>query len=340
MNPRADEFLRRKYKKLLTSRWGIPSEAVSDEAIPRELLERLTGLDKVAIARESLASAKRYAGPTRIWNGYWNILLADALARLPVSTGIFEAALRIGEVPDPHFNAQVTSYGKKRFLLLVQRGLELLLYRLSILMVSTMSVRFSPAEGPDVVHAPRMSIDDARKSVVQNLQQVFEGKHLWPEQQQSAVEVSLSTSYTYAMLQFVIAHELGHVSQELRPTTSIGTIRTLIMGRQDPHAEEFMSDEFAMGVLHLLIETMEKKNGVPLELGSRTTLEAPFIVFRVMEVFEEYAREHGIRDWDTHPPAVERKDRLISHLKSRGADALALHFVEERWQHICELTKH
>jgi hypothetical protein len=38
-----------------------------------------------------------------------------------------------------------------------------------------------------------------------------------------------------------------------------------------------------------------------------TTLEAPFIAFRVIEVLENYARQRGIADWESHPSAAERK---------------------------------
>ena len=206
-------FLEQKYLRILRRRYGLSPDAVGSE------LKSGWMQGKSLLEIQNIISDQKQSHPKGplIFNGYWRQLLDDALAALPKETGLHDATIYIGEAPDPIFNAEVQDFGKDRFLILVQSGLELFLYRIACVIVASMRLRIG-ASGPEqTVMEPEIDMDAARSIVIRNVDGVFRGTHEWPIALKSETALAIAASYAYALQQFVVAHEIGHILQSIRP---------------------------------------------------------------------------------------------------------------------------
>ncbi len=318
------QFLKNEYLTIVRREFGVSAEAVSDEPC-HPSWRGFTSL--LQVERHFRDPGTRHPPSVKIWNGYWQLLLRDAREALAPEMGVQDAHIYIGEVLHADFNAHVEHYGDGRFLILINRGLELFIYRLCIVLVASMRLRFAPGGQQSAVIEPTVSMPRARAIVYENLEKLYDARHEMPMRQLTEGAALMSANYTYALLEFVIAHELGHIVQVLGPGTAAD---------QD---EEFVADEHALTAMGRLGDVMARRHGVSRENGSRMALEAPFMVFRVIAVLEQFAREHGMERWETHPAAQMRKNAVMALLHKRGAPRAELEWAEERWRHICELTE-
>ena len=81
-------------------------------------------------------------------------------------------------------------------------------------MIVAGSMPFPSVPGPSQFPAmqPQFDAATARSVMMRNISGVFEGKHEWPAEIKSEVALELGANYAYGMQQFVLAHEIGHLS--------------------------------------------------------------------------------------------------------------------------------
>jgi hypothetical protein len=279
----------------------------------------------------------------RIYNGYWRRLLDDVLQALPAQTGLRDATIFIGEIPDPTFNAGVRPFGRDRYLLLVQTGLELFLYRTSLAMIGSMRRRIGQPAANQIVIEPEIGMDEARSIVSRNVEALFRGKHEAPTILKSDAALAIAANYAYALQQFVIAHEIGHILQSVRPYEDpSGKSRKRPLTANSylkyPWNQELTADAFGSTICHELITTVASKGYMLQDLAQDVFFEAPYIIFTLMEALDKIAAAKGIRGWRTHPPAQLRKQKLLSLQIAQGIHKDFQNMAEERSEHIARLT--
>lgn len=332
-------FLQRKYLKILRKDYRVRPQMVSDQLLP--VLPSFTSL---AEAQDYIAKHMHdFAAGRKIFNGYWNRLLRDALHAMPRATGLHDAGIFIGEVPDPTFNSGVHDFGDERYLILVQTGLELFLYRVSLAIVGSMRLRVGAAEEKQIVVEPELDMAAARSIVRRNVESLFHGKHEMPVALKSELALGVAVNCAYALQQFVIAHEIGHIAQSVRPySDEAGTSRKPPLSAvsdylKHPWNKEFVADHFASIICEGLVSTVTANGDMSQDIAERVLFEAPYIIFPLMESLDKFAAAHGVKGW-THPPASLRRSKLLSLQTTRGLPEYYRDLANERAGHITQLT--
>ena len=331
-------YLEEKYFEILTSNYGLRRDQVSNEVRPE-----LPEIKSLLAVQDHFSKLKAPTNGIRIYNGYWRLLLDDAVAALPRATGIHDTAIYIGEIPDPVFNAGVRDFGEERFLIGIQSGLELFLYRIAVVVAGSMRLRIGPSGPEQTVLEPEIEMETARSIVTRNIRAVFRGNHEKPPILKSESTLGLAAKYAYALQQFVIAHEIGHILQSVRPyANSSGTERKPALkdktDLQQPWNKELVADALAQKVCHELVDTVASKGHMDTDLAAKLLFEAPYIIFGLMEAMDAIAKASGIGDWKTHPPAELRKSKLLSLQITNKLSGYYQELAEERSRHIGLLT--
>lgn len=332
-------FLQRKYLKILSGRYGVPVETVSDELGPS--LPEFTSLLDVSDHISKLLHDP--AVSWKIYNGYWRRLLNDALVAIPTQTGLHDATIYIGQVPDPIFDAEVRDFKRDRYLILIQTGLELFLYRIASVVVATMRLRIGTPGNGQIVMEPEIDMDTARSIVVRNIEALFHGKHEMPIALRSEEALALSANYAYALQQFVIAHEIGHIMQSVKPYADMtGDVKKAPLDSKldlkHPWNKEVVADALASNICHGLIQTVTSQGYMAQDIAESVLFEAPYIIFSLMTALDRIAASHGIKEWKTHPPADLRKSKLFSVQVAQGLHRDYQEMAEERSQHVSRLA--
>ncbi len=338
-NDSAQVFLEKKYLRILNRRYGVKPDAVS-----QDMIANFARGNSLLQMQERLSEAVgSLPGKPFIFNGYWRELLVQSLEALPKETGLHDASIFIGEAPDPIFNAEVQDYGKQRYLILVQSGLELFLYRIACVIVASMRLRIGALGSGQIVLEPELDMDAARSIVMRNIEGVFRGMHEWPIALKSETTLALAANYAYALQQFVVAHELGHILQSVRPFSdrSKGERRPPLKVRpelKDDWNQEIVADGFAATICHELIATVTSRGAMTLDLAENVLFEAPYILFVLMEALDKVAASKRLRRWETHPPADMRRSKLLSVQIAQGLHKDFQDMAEDRSQHMRRLA--
>jgi hypothetical protein len=332
-------FLEKQYLRILRRCYKVPREAVSDELGPR-----LPKLESLLDAQEHLSKLVLEPGsPGKIYNGYWRRLLNDALDALPRATGLHDAAIGIGEVPDSTFNAEVRNFGRERYLILIQTGLELFLYRIALVIVASMRLRIGPPAARQIVLEAEINMETARSIVSRNIEALLRAQHEMPIRLKSEQALALGANYAYALQQFVIAHEIGHILQSARPYLNESgdgrkpPLNAVSDAINNPWNKELVADGFASTICHELITTVVAKGYMSQDTAETVLFEAPYIIFSLMEALDKFAASNHIK-CRTHPPASLRKSKLLSLQISQGLHQDYQQMAEERSTHVVLLT--
>ena len=332
-------YLEKRYLRILKRDYALGPDQISNDLIPnvpkvKSLLALQDYLSKVV------------QGPPdriRIYNGYWRRLLDDALAALPRRTGLHDAAIYIGEVPDPIFNAAVEDCGRERYLILIQSGLELFLYRIALVLAGSMRLRIGPAGPGQSVVDPEIDMVDARAIITRNIEALFRGQHERPVVLKSDELLTLGANYAYALQQFVIAHEIGHILQSVSSfADSSGNTRQPPLASRphlkEPWNKELVADSFAETICHELICTVTSKGFMAHDAAENVLFEAPYIAFALMEAMDRIAEANGLKHWQTHPPASLRRSKLLGFQIAKKLPEYYQQLADERSTHVGLLT--
>ena len=333
------EDLSHRYLGVLRKRYRLSPDAVSNAPMVElwpEIGEGGRDLDEIL---EEVAS--KASGQPLLLNHYWNVLLGHLMEVVDPAFAA-NVAVFIGEVPDGRFNAMTTGSGR-RHLVLVQRGLELFLYRMAFIVVASMRWRLGePGEG-EVVVEPQIDMASAAAEVRANLALLGTGRHRMPPEFPPGPARRFAPFLAYAMQQFVIAHELGHIVQALWRRQPAKTERESTMIARAARLpvpawrEEAICDMFAADLCERLVPASAARFELPEALVRRFVVEAPHIVFLFMQALEAAALLRG-RGASTHPPVTERSSILIEHQCAHGLSPEESGRVAERCLHVAELA--
>ena len=174
---------------------------------------------------------------------------------------------------------------------------------------------------------PQITIEEARDHTIRNIRLILNDRHEMPIQLQSKAAENLAASYSYAILQFIIGHELGHIFFHKNRKTFTGHWTRI--------DEEYFADLFSTDVCHGLVDTPDMRKVYKEDTAARILFEAPYICFPIVEIIEKECGLHASR---THPAAALRSDRLLRLQKKRGIDALFSDIAEERMRHMRTLA--
>ena len=241
------------------------------------------------------------------------------------------------------FNAEVRDFGRERYLILIQTGLELFLSRISLAIVASMRLRIGMPSADQLVLEPEIDMDTACGIVSRNVEALFLGKHEMPIVLKSETALALSANYAYAFQQFIIAHEIGHIMQSVRPySDESGELRKPTLSAasvlKHPWNKEIMADAFASTICHELITTVTSKGYMAQDIAENVLFEAPYIIFGLLEALDKIAAKNGVKSWKTHPPAELRKSKLLSVQIAQGLHKDYQEMAEERSKHVGLLT--
>ncbi|MDQ0391423.1 hypothetical protein [Labrys monachus] len=332
------EYLSRKYLALLRKRYGVGPDAVSD-APPLEIWPELGGIAEPAEIPAVIASQS--ASSPRLLNHYWNLLLGHLMEEVDPAFAA-RVAIFIGEVPDSRFNA-LTTGGGGRHLILVQRGLELFLYRMAFVIVGSMRWRFDDPDGSRTVVEPDIDMAAAIAEMRANLALLRAGRHRMPIALSSPAMLRIAPFLAYAMQQFVIAHEIGHIAQAVwrrHPPQSAREQAMPARARDLPWPawrEEAVCDMFAADLCEKLVVRNAPRFGLEGRLARRLLAEAPHVVFLFMQVLEHAGSAPG-RGYPSHPPAAMRSTILIEHQSAHDLLAEERDLVAECCRHVATLA--
>lgn len=299
------QTLRETYEKILSKEYGLPIDRYGYEEDPQDYpqFESITETEQYAFAQ--LDSGQTRAIP----NYYWRNMLAILLDSIPNRSEVERREFFIGQIPDPRFNACVVPITNNRFLILMNAGLMLFLFRMSRIFIASSRFRFL-----DVTLEPEISLDDACRLSQENLDAIFDNRHCCPLQLDHPVMIKTSQLLCEAIELFTIAHELGHVFSQ-------GKIK-------EPRNEELMADRlgyhFYRGILDSLAQSWEAPNHIARPLLAAT----PHLFFILADKLEERAKAKGIEWTDTHPSGRDRSYSLFQENKSlmEQVDTLTMHF--------------
>jgi hypothetical protein len=207
-----------------------------------------------------------------------------------------------------------------------------------------MRLRIGTPGVDQIVIEPEIEMDTARSLIRRNIEALFHGKHEMPIVLKSGEALALATDYAYALQQFVIAHEIGHILQSVRLySDESGELRkrplSAVMSHlRDPWNKEIVADFFASSICEQLITTVTTKGYMSQDIAKNVLFEAPYIIFPLMEALDKFAAADGIKGW-THPPARLRKSKLLSVQISKGLHKDYQELAEERSTHVGLLTR-
>lgn len=330
------EYLKREYIRILRK----------DRQLPKDFLEhyefdpsQLPGFHNLLELEEYLSelSEKNTGQVTPFMNFYWRKLLNQLLASAPPRSHIHEVTVYVGEVHNPKFNAEMIPYRKQRFLILVNKGLRLFLFRFARILIASTQIRLG-----ERVFEPEISPVMANRLALHEIYLFLHNDHEPFLPHTSEIHAKMSSLYTYAMEQFVLAHEIGHIlnsdnlssSKAERQLTEERILNTQLSSEWK---EELLADVSAAPFCHNLIDILASDEAVPPELSAPIFLVAPFIIFRLMQAVEEIARARKIPGWETHPPATLRKTNLLIELNTEGLSEHNQSLIETIWSQVSEL---
>lgn len=245
--------------------------------------------------------------PSGIVNKNWRDILALLLKGFPLESEIHRTNLYVGIVPDYRFDAFVTSSRDARqHLILVSSGLMMFYFRFTRILAASMSIRFS-----DEVLKPELDFETAQAHAQLNLTLFYDGQHMMPLRLREQARRKYSIMLTVAMEAFVLAHELGHVLDQLLRSTS-SDYQALVDklssddDRAKPWADELVADARASMICRNALHAMAERWEAPESMLELVVAEAPFVVMRLASAFEDWASAHGVDVWKTHPPSKLR----------------------------------
>lgn len=326
------QYLRRRYLRLMRWSYCVPESAISDELGPDLGTTQYSGL--ADLEQQMSDATLRRQGQVRFYNGYWRLLLRQAIEAVPRATRLHETVIYIGEVPDPRFNAKMMPVFRggqfRGYLVLVNRGLEMFLYRVAGILVGAMKLKFegSTPRSRTTDFAPEFDVSDVKARIQRQIQLLARYEHEMPAALGPHHEMVAAT-YAYAMQQYVVGHELGHVLCDMNRKQ----FPTVMTDRE----EEFFADEMAGIFCHELIDCLMQQ-GTPSKLAQRAMFEAPFIIFPMLGAVDELMPKHTKRPRLTHPPPIERAEQYLLRLQRSNIDNFYLEVARQRMQQMREFT--
>lgn len=221
-------------------------------------------------------------------NFLWSDLLNKLLSEVPNKDVIEQCEIFIGQVPDHRINASIEKISSTKFIILINSGLMLFLFRMARVFIAT--CRFSDTEFG--VFEPEVSIGNAKELTKKNIQDIVAGTHNYPIQLSYPVTIKTSSFLTECLELFVIAHELGHLFHNL---TSKNT---------DSITEEFSADKIGYDIYKAVYKSFVAE--IPEHILQPLFYSAPHFLFYMFSSIEQECLSKNIKLADTHPPAASR----------------------------------
>jgi hypothetical protein len=234
---------------------------------------------------------------------YAHELLTRLMPSLPeVFSGLLEKGIvAVGEVNSPEPNATTTRLNGSTYAVVFNAGLPRFLYRVT----RVLSTRFNcqGAEGA----SESLSFEESCRILTDVFFWYREtGQAYGPDYPVSKLQFTIASMLATEAETFFLAHELGHVFNDLRALAK----RVTPEERAVAWADEAEADRFALSAL--IDSRNREKSPAPVEI-SYAGAEIALSTFAALEVL-------GVQFGRTHPPAKTRLDTIRNHLRLLCAD--------------------
>lgn len=289
------------YRKIMSRDYGIDID--KDFPTGRDVIEKLTEGYPKGISLEELeylALQDKREGDFAIasFNHYWNTIFQLFKEHFT------DENIYVGEVPFADFNAWHVETGGG-YLLLFNRGIALLISRVSILMLGCMRLR--SIDGDILLN----NVFDIRYSQIELKKNINEmahkTNHLWPARLNSEYHIGISSFSTHVMEIWVCAHELGHITANKSDLNSYET--------------EYLADEHGYSLYQDTYPKLISSEGdnVPDILHHALHYIAPQLFFLISDSIET-AVNCAV---GSHPNAQERASKLRSYKNCYSKEAIS-----------------
>jgi hypothetical protein len=210
--------------------------------------------------------------------------------------------LAVGEVNDAVPNAKAIRLDGPTYAVVFNTGLQRFLYRVT----RVLSTRFHPQGSSG--SSEDMSFDESCRILTDVFFWYQEtGQAFGPDYPVTQFQVTIASMLATEAESFFLAHELGHVFNDLRALATKAPPEQ----REATWADEAEADRFALSVL---INSRNRKNPVaPLQF-SYAGAEIALCTFSGLEAL-------GVDFGHSHPPAHERTNTIRQQLQETCADA-------------------
>ena len=277
--------LKEEYEAILKNEYGLDKEVViqyQSENIDIPQIDSITLTEKIAFAK--LGQDNKRVLPNFLWTDLLNKLLKE----IPNKKTVEQFEIFIGQIPDYRINASIDKISSKKFIILINSGLMLFLFRMSRIFIST--CRFKDSEFG--VFEPQITIEQAKELTQQNIKGIVSGKHSLPLQLNHPVTIKTSSFLTECLELYVISHELGHLFHNLNK------------GKTDSITEEFSADMIGYLIYKQTLKSFSAE--VPEHILLPLFYTAPHFLFYIFSNIEQEYISNNIKLADTHPSAISR----------------------------------
>lgn len=264
-----------------------PRRDIDTTSIPPALTELHGSEDAARMALEALRG-----------RDYAQDLLARLKPGLPevVNELIQEGVIAVGDVGDPIPNARAERLDGSGYAILFHDGLQRFLYRVT----RVLSTRFQPTGTDD--SAESVSFEESCRI----LSDVFfwyreTGRAAGPDYPVTTFQLTIASTLATEAESFFLAHELGHVFNDLRAYATEATPAE----RDAAWGNEFDADRFALTVL--INSRNQEGSVVPVEF-CYAGAEIALSTFGGLEAL-------GVDFGTSHPPAQERLNAIRQHIR-------------------------
>ena len=212
-----------------------------------------------------------------------------------------EGVIAIGEVNDPIPNAKTVRLDGPAYAIVFNTGLQQFLYRVT----RVLSTRFHP-QGSDAA-SQGLSFEDSCRILTDVFFWFREtGRAFGPDYPVTKQQVIIASMLATAAERFFLAHELGHVLNDLGAVAS----KVPSEQREAAWADEANADQFALFVV--ISAGNRESPTIPLEI-CYAGAEIALSTFSGLEML-------GVEFEDTHPPAQERLNAVRGYVRNSCAD--------------------
>jgi hypothetical protein len=283
------QFLREQYESLLQTEYNI--DPGTYESSPEDLPSFPSLTEAVTYAFDEL---EKGTGSRQMPNYLWRNLLAKLLSNLPNDSKLKECNIFIGQVPDYSFNAHVIPYSKSDYLILINSGLMLFIFRIASIFLAVHRFRETGGETREA----QIDLPTAQKLMGENIRKILFSDHELPIKLKEPHTIKTAHMLTQFIESFVIAHELGHISEgHLHEPLKV--------------EHEFEADVKGYSFYRLLGEKLTADfEDIPLAISDKVFYTAPHLMFFISSVIEHHLTSAGVTLLPTHPPSYDRMMHL------------------------------
>jgi hypothetical protein len=263
-------------------------------------------------------------------NYYWNQLLGDLMGVLrELHSPLCDVPIFVGQVPDVTFNAYTRPLPDRRYMILVNQGLAMLLDHVAHLVSAGMHLKMGKPATAD-----RLELEEMKSVMRQAFDLVFQRALPFRPVKlitHSAVDLALKTHYSLELA--VLAHELGHVGQFY-----VKPYYLWLRPYYRRHRIEFLADNVGSELCLHVMHSETKSLAIPNEQAEFILTAAPIWICYVLDAYDRAAKTRGVTLTHTHPDGLVRAAATLQKYLERGLPEGHQEFLTKSCELLAELT--